>query len=49
MNANRMMTGTLECLRHPLVANIARGLRILIATDTRFASLPSDYEDCFGA
>lgn len=34
MHAGQLMTGTLEHLRRPLVANITIGMRVLIVTDT---------------
>ena len=34
MTAGQLMTGTLEYLRRPLLANITKGMRVLIVTDT---------------
>ncbi|MYZ48593.1 aminopeptidase [Propylenella binzhouense] len=31
---NALMTGTLEYLRHPLVANVTKGMKVLVVTDT---------------
>ena len=34
MNVHALMTGTLEYLRRPLVANITKGMKVLVVTDT---------------
>lgn len=34
MTAGQLMTGTLEYLRRPIVANVTRGMKVLVVTDT---------------
>ncbi len=34
MNFNSLMTGTLEYLRRPIIANVTEGMKVLVVTDT---------------